>query len=322
MSATAAPFEIPALTAGSVPGAGDIVPLGAGRGECGVSYANFMAGMANVAGLPGGALTATASGATAARTISALAANAVSIEDFGAVGDGVTDDSAALLAAVASGQPVRLGAKTYAIAGECDITGTSCSLLGVAGLAVLKRSAQSKTRYGDDGDVDQFSPATFFADGIIFDANARDCRRHVGVWRSSPACTNSLITRCVFQNAMGANNGNGLTFLASDPAMTQHHVHDCEFSANTVHGFYAFALDGLSVTNCRAHDNAVNGIYVNSMDPTFTLKIRALHVMGNTCWNNNCWDSGGQFCCQQCFHAAFSVWKCESGRAGGGDCRQ
>src|SRR5208283_3097269 len=101
LSATAAPFEIPSLTSGAVPGAGDIVPLGQGGANVGVSYASFMAGMGNVSGLPGGGLTAMASGATTARTIAALAANAVSIEDFGAKGDGMTDDSAALLAAIA-----------------------------------------------------------------------------------------------------------------------------------------------------------------------------------------------------------------------------
>ena len=144
LSATAIPFQIPTLTTGMVPGAADIVPLGQGGANVGVSYANFLAGIGNVAGVPGGALTAKATGGTAVRTIDALVANAISIEDFGAVGDGVTDDSAALLAAVATGMPVRLQAKTYAIAGECDVMGSVCTLLGVPGLTVLFRSAQSK----------------------------------------------------------------------------------------------------------------------------------------------------------------------------------
>lgn len=294
LSATAAPFVVSSLTTGAVPGAADIVPLGQGGTNVGVSYANFMSGMGNVTGLPGGALTATASGATTARTIAALAANAVSIEDFGGKGDGVTDDSAALLAAIASGAPVRFGPKTYAIAGECDITGTACTLLGVPGLTVLKRPGQTKTGTSATAAWISVSVATFYADGIIFDGNSSITADTMGV-AVQAGCTKSLITRCLFRNMMGPNNGSGLIYQASDPTITQHHVDNCEFTANAQHGFYAYALDALSVTNCRAHDNGINGIYVDSMDPTFTVKIRELHIVSNTCWNNNCGIIVGNF---------------------------
>lgn len=85
---------------------------------------------------------------------------------------------------------------------------------------------------------------------------------------------------------MTVNYGNGLTYLPSDPAVTQHHVDDCEFTGNQQNGLNAYAVDALSITNCRAHDNAGNGINVNSMDTSFTLKIRYLHIIANTCWNN------------------------------------
>ncbi len=285
LSATAAPFEIPALPVGSVPGVADIVPVGQGGENQGVSYANFMAGMASVPGLAGGALTATAAGGTVPRTLAALAGNAVSIEDFGAVGDGVTDDSAALLQAIASGQPVRLGAKTYAIAGECDITGTSCCLIGTAGLSVLKRSAQSRTGTAGTATWLNISATNFFADGVIFDANAAVTVNTFAV-AIQASCTRSLITRCVFQNAKGSGNGNGLTYLASDLAVTNHHVDDCEFAFNSNSGLMVVAADGMSITNCKAHDNGVNGLYADSRDPTFTQKVRALHMVGNSCWNN------------------------------------
>jgi parallel beta-helix repeat protein len=294
LSAAAAPFQIPALATGNPPGLGDIVPLGQAGANVGVSYANFLGAMGGVPGLPGGALTATASGGTTARTLAALAGNAVSIEDFGAKGDGVTDDSAALLAALASGAPVRFGAKTYAIAGECDIGGASCTLLGVPGLTILTRPAQSRLGTSATAAWLSISAAALVIDGIIFDANTAVTANTLSI-AIQPGCTKSLITRSLFRNAKGSSNGAGLTFIASDPAITQHHVDNCEFTANATHGIYAQALDALSITNCRVHDNTQDGIHIDSEDPAFLLKIRELHILGNTCWNNSCGIIVGNF---------------------------
>jgi hypothetical protein len=268
-------LNIGSLPTGTVPGPGDIVPIGQSGTSNGVSYANFLAGMGGVAGLPGGALTAKASAATTTRTLAAMAMNAVSVEDFGAVGDGVTDDSAALIAAASSGNPVRLGAKTYAIAGECDLSSATCTLLGVPGLTILKRSAQSKLGTSPTPAWISLSAATVIIDGVIFDANTAVSSLAFGVY-VQPSCTKSVITRSVFRNTTGGGNGSGLTYWSSDPALTAHDIDGCEFYGNSVHGFYALATDGLSISNCRSHDNAVDGIHIDSQDPTFTLKIRYL----------------------------------------------
>jgi len=294
LSATAAPFAIPTLPVGVEPAATDIVPLGQRGANVGVSYATFLSGLGSVPGVPGGALVATAAGATTARTLANLAANAVSIEDFGAVGDGVTDDSAALLAAIASGAPVRLGGKTYAITGECDISGSSCVILGVPGLSVLLRKAQARAGTSSVPAWISISAANFYADGVIFDANTAVAGDYMAV-AVQGSCTKSLVTRCVFKNAQGTSHGHGLSYLASDPAVTEHHVTDCEFAGNATHGFYAYALDALSITHCRVHDNGGNGINVDSFDPSFVLKVRELHVVANSCWNNGCGIIVGNF---------------------------
>jgi hypothetical protein len=294
LSASAAPFEIASLTTGVPPAPGDIVALGQGGANVGVSYANFLGAMSGVAGLPGGALTATASGGAAARTLDAIGANAIAIEDFGAKGDGVTDDSAALLAAVASGNPVRFRPVTYAIAGECDIGGAACTLLGVPGLTVLWRSAQSKLGNAPATAWISVAATTAVLDGIIFDANSAITEDSFSV-AIQASCTRSSITRCVFRNGSGSTGTNGLSFIASDPEVTQHEIDHCEFANNTADGLFAQAVDAISITNCRAHDNGDDGLHLDSLDPTFKEKIRGPKLVGNTCWNNNCGILVGNF---------------------------
>ncbi len=285
LAATASPFEISALPPGKSPAPGDLIALGQVGANVGVSYSTLMQAVGGVAEVPAGAMVATAAGASALRTIAALAANAVAIEDFGAVGDGVTNDAAALIAALASGNPVRFGPRTYRIDGECDIGGATAALIGVVGATLLTRGAQDVTGSASTPCWISVSATNFFADGIIFDANQSITVNSFAV-AVQPTCVAANIVRCSFRNAMGQNNGWGLAILPSDPTLTRHHIHDCEFSANAVDGCWVAATDAVVVSGCRAYDNARYGIYVDSQDPTFALKIREVTLIGNSCWNN------------------------------------
>jgi hypothetical protein len=285
LSANAAPFEIAALPSGSTPGPTDIVGIAQAGGNVGISYSALMQAAGSVSGVPAGAMLATAAGASTARSVAELAANAVSIEDFGALGDGVTNDVAALIGALATGNPVRFGPKTYRIDGECDITGSNATLIGVAGATILSRGAQDAVGTSGTPTWISVSATRFSADGIIFDANQAITSDSFAVAVQS-TCLGATITRCWFRNAKGPNNGWGLAVLPSDPTLTSHYIHDCEFSDNAVDGCWIAATDAVEISSCRGHDNTRNGIYVDSQDPTFILKIRKVMVLNNTCWNN------------------------------------
>jgi hypothetical protein len=210
-----------------------------------------------------------------------LPEDAVPAESFGAKGDGATDDGAALSLALASGKPVRLGARTYLVNGQWTITQPNAILLGSPGLSVLKRGAQA-----GNGAWIAVQADGFRADGVIFDANrAGVAEQSWGVLLTS-ACTTADIARCQFRNASGDVLGSGLTIQASDPAIGRIALRDCEFSGNEAHGLWVQACAGVQVSGCRAWDNGQYGINVDFNDASFVQKARLVQVLGNRCWGN------------------------------------
>jgi hypothetical protein len=279
LSATTAPFAISNLPTAIAPRGQDLVSLAQNGSNVALPYAQFMAGLSGVAGVNASALAVTAAGATATRTLAAVAGDAVSVEDYGAVGDGVTDDTVALTAAVASGKPVRLGPKVYAVRGQWTI-GVAAVLRGVPGQSTLRRIVQS------GGAFISVQGPSFIADGVTFDANKQAV--NVDSWNVlvTAQCTTSSFNSCIFRNAAGANLGSGLVIQASDPALCQHVVRGCEFAANTVHGLWVQACAGVLVAENRAHDNGQYGLDIDFNDPTFTHKAHLVQVLGNRAWNN------------------------------------
>ncbi len=212
---------------------------------------------------------------------SPLLNEALPIEAFGARGDGMTDDSAALAAAIATGRPVRLSAKTYVVNGQFTIATANTALIGTPGLSSLKRLTQT----GNGAWISIQAP-NFMADGVIFDANRAAVSQDSWAVLVTSACPQADFHRCAFRNASGATLGSGLVFLASDPAPSTHIVRDCEFSGNTVHGLWVQAVNGMQISDSRAHDNGQYGFCVDYNDPTFYQKARAVQVCGCSAWAN------------------------------------
>jgi len=250
LAASPANFSVPGLPTGATPTTNDLVALGQGGRSVAVPYAIFMG-------------------------------DAVPVEAFGATGDGVTDDTAALSAAVSCGRPVLLGPKTYIVNGQWTITQSGTVLIGVPGVTTLRRSQQIGS-----GAWVAIQADNFRVDGVIFDANRAAVTLDSWSVLVTNLCQTSDFSRCAFLNAAGATLGSGLVIQASDPVMCKHVVIDCEFGANTVHGIWVQACAGVQVVNCRAHDNGQYGIDVDFNDPTFQQKAHLVQVLGNRCWNN------------------------------------
>lgn len=272
-----APFVIATLPAGSTPLATDLVPVSQSGIAGSVTYGTFLSGLSTLAGFDASPLMMTAAGASTRRSLSALMADAVSIEDFGAIGDGTTNDSAAFTAAIASLRPIRLGPKTYVINGPLTLSNTTAlTLLGVPGQTVIRRLAQtSGTNW-----ITLAAPAVHL-EGVIFDANNGITTGTIGVTFAA-SCLRSTIDRCTFTNTV---SGTGLFYAHSDPIFARHTVSCSEAFGNKT-GIACQAADGLTISACHVHDNSGTGISVDYVNSAHTVKSRLSTIVGNQCWNN------------------------------------
>lgn len=256
------------------------ITIGAGLTLTAGSLAAVTPAPPALAGLDASAAQVTPSGATTKRRLADLLADSVTAESFGAVGDGITDDTAAIAAAIATLRPVRLGPRAYATVGQWTIP-IAAILLGAPGQTVLRRTEQRTA-----GAWINVTGPSFRAEGIIFDANRASIAQESWGLLIARSCSATEFRSCSFLNAQGPTLGSGLTIQASDPAASSHVIDHCEAAGNAAHGIWLQAIDGAHVTNCRAHDNAAYGINVDYNDPAFRQAVHLATLAGNRCWSN------------------------------------
>ena len=283
-----ADYRVGSLAVADTVGIADLIGIAQGEREASVSIGQLLAELANIPGLDLSSQLVAAAGGVP-RALREIARDAAPVEAFGAVGDGVADDSAAIDRAVASGLPVRFGAGTYILNGQWTVA-RAAVLLGVPGQTILLRKVQA------GGAWISIEGPSFSAAGIVFDAGSLGGESW-GVLVGS-GCTQSSFDQCVFRNATGSTLGTGLAVGARDGlsgSPSRHVVKDCVAVGNAVHGIWIQAAAGAVVKGCTAHDNGEYGICLDFNDPTFQQTVRHGNVTGCRAWRNRRGISVGNY---------------------------
>lgn len=249
------PFVISALAAGTQPMPNDLVPISQGNQNASISYAALLGGLSGASGIDVSNLTVSATGAGVTRRLGDIFADALSVESFGAVGDGVTDDTAAFAAAVGSGHPIRLDGRIYIVNGPLLIAGTS-AVLGVAGATVIRRLLLTSSTSWIT-----IASSSLDMEGVTFDAN-RLGGADAPVVAVTPTCIQASFVACNFENAMGSNAGCGLNIVSV--AGASHQLEQCGFNGNSVHGVDVSGGCSIVVSGCTATTNGSAGIRIEA----------------------------------------------------------
>lgn len=179
-----------------------------------------------------------------ARTFQAKGQEFASVEDFGAVGDGSTDDTAAFTAALATGRDIYLGEKTYLI-GPITLISTQ----KIYGKGIWKTQLKAKTN----------CPAGY----LISLANVNVYA--AGVYGLTVNCNKAAQTNVV--SGIGFDNTAGTGFPYADP---KHTVSECYVVNSNGNGYWAGNVGrGSTFQNLYANSCAGTGLLINATDSFF-----------------------------------------------------
>ena len=127
-----------------------------------------------------------------ATTVQTKLRESVSVKDFGAVGDGTTDDSAAINAAIASNRNIYFPAGTYFIASSIQVASKSNVVLQGAGVDVAIIKCSSSSTFTVPA-LDITSSTTASVNGLTVDSNSNSSLNSLAVVRFV-SCTDTVFS--------------------------------------------------------------------------------------------------------------------------------
>jgi hypothetical protein len=208
----------------------------------GLNTSGQLAAYANTTINPNNAFV-TATGSTTARTLENRFADVVNVKDFGAKGDGVTDDTAAIQAAIYSvisnGGQIYFPNGTYILSNSITVnypnTPTNITLVGVGANST---TLQWTNASGGIGFVFNSPHNTITINDIAFSTTRQNGGNAITLFQNSSFDSNyavSNITNCVFRGSNGYSN-NYPTSLG--------------FNYWSI-GIFQNQKSGLNITNCH-----------------------------------------------------------------------
>jgi hypothetical protein len=202
------------------------------------------------------------------RTIQGKLRETVSVTDFGAVGDGVTDDTAAIQAALAAGQAqsksIYFPAGTYSVSTLLMPLNSYLNPFGLIGegpgvTKIQKRSSDGLALFTVGSTAATAFSTQLWIQGITFSGIAANTPAAVQLYD----LVRSTFQQCVFQNSIaGCISSGGITNT----------YQNCIFKNNQIgikfDKFISLAGGGYpnnnSLKNCGIFDNSLQGIYFNN----------------------------------------------------------
>lgn len=226
----------------------------------------------------------------------------LNVTDYGAVGDGVTDNASALVsasaAAAAGNRKLFFPPGIYAYNSQLTFTtgNVGSTLYWVANGGVTLKAL---TNAG--GARISISVPDVMIEGIEFDHNGTNVAVSSWGFQVTSSVTRLRLKNCSFYDAYGALgyglyvSGNGSASVLDSFSDASYLIEDCLFRDNDQSGVWITNADRVIIRNCRATGNTADGIRVDTQDSSFIKTNQRTLIDGCYCWNNSTGFSIGNF---------------------------
>ena len=203
----------------------------------------------------------------------------LNVRDYGAVGDGATDDTGAINAALAAMTPGSLlffPSGRYMTNGGHVLAAPSCTIAGTSGRAqTYNSSAQLFMRNGANADMLTISANQCTVRNLsLYGNKGNQTAASNGLVTPSNSGANYLLLDAVWVDSF---NGDGYSFQSSGTTLSATVV-NCESRANVGYGMHFYGtVSDMIVTDCYIDQNVQSGVYCQSSD----LSLTSCHIWGN-----------------------------------------